>query len=831
MIYQNITKSKHISLENLASPPHLDTPKKMSLSKLSIQSLEAAVAPKAAQSMPNIQIAEATPLTADYSEVKSVDEVDYLGLLAAAGQSWLDMPDLFSKRRTLGMVDVVEEARNAFCRALGSLCKEETSRIPPQDSTHESPHTSHVTLPTSTKRTSSPTSVLSLSPAPLSTGLQSDPADTAPGPSNRSEANAPRETMNTSPSGLSYDDLQLEFDKFSFHTSDEEEWTSEVEERKQNQFNRQLSDMKRSLNDPVPKLSKYFSEDSLAECAKRDGLGEADGDAVEVELDSSSAYSADDEDWSSEVEGVDESLVTTASEPSSCSLDSPTDLPAVLEPTPSSPLALLAPTQPEVSDADNDEGGTHEHARERAIDVGPSDVWKSLATHVRTLLSRISEESLADEYEIEATAQAPPVSFKRPSPPYKRSARVEICNDKRVWEIVEQSLVGFVPMLLTRISEESLADEYEIEADAQLPPPSFRRPSPPSRISAPIKRADDADEVEKSLAVFVPRLLTRISEESLADEYEIEDIANRPPSPFQRPRPQFRRSQYMAERTRRLEELDRLRSPVSISAGDLVDVADEAEQLSPTKTVDTESSGDSSSVSDTSFATTVVAEDSPRSSVEVKQRRSLRRIGKFVDLRNSVGLPTAGSASSVETLYETIVPEESQIPAKAQGRSLRRVVKCLNLRKPFAPSPARVTAEDDQAPSHNVISRPLRRVSRCENLKETYVPLFKKTEKITPPPSSPSPKDPQDATAKPAIPPKPAGLRMPRAFIQPSTTAHTQNPLQEPPRLRTQRDPLSSIPLWSCAKITRSQEKRAARRMEERKTDKKRFLDPVRKVP
>lgn len=56
--------------------------------------------------------------------------------------------------------------------------------------------------------------------------------------------------------------------------------------------------------------------------------------------------------------------------------------------------------------------------------------------------------------------------------------------------------------------------------------------------------------------------------------------------------------------------------------------------------------------------------------------------------------------------------------------------------------------------------------------------------------------------SKPAIPPKPPGLRLHRKKTQLSSAA-----IQEPSSLCSRCDPSSSLPLWSCAKITRSKGK------------------------
>lgn len=77
-------------------------------------------------------------------------------------------------------------------------------------------------------------------------------------------------------------------------------------------------------------------------------------------------------------------------------------------------------------------------------------------------------------------------------------------------------------------------------------------------------------------------------------------------------------------------------------------------------------------------------------------------------------------------------------------------------------------------------------------------------------------------SAKPPIPPKPSG---PRKRARSSSAA-----VQEPPPLCSRCDPLSSLPLWSCSKITRSKVKRGRPLGESSKALKKR-LDSIRIDP
>ncbi|KIJ04817.1 hypothetical protein PAXINDRAFT_21895 [Paxillus involutus ATCC 200175] len=81
-----------------------------------------------------------------------------------------------------------------------------------------------------------------------------------------------------------------------------------------------------------------------------------------------------------------------------------------------------------------------------------------------------------------------------------------------------------------------------------------------------------------------------------------------------------------------------------------------------------------------------------------------------------------------------------------------------------------------------------------------------------------SPQVAKRVIAKPPIPPKPLGLRLHRQIIQFTLTAvlESRNACPRP----------DSLPLWSCAKITRSKEKRVGKRKESKKAIKKR-LDSI----
>ncbi|KIJ19403.1 hypothetical protein PAXINDRAFT_7889 [Paxillus involutus ATCC 200175] len=345
--------------------------------------------------------------------------------------------------------------------------------------------------------------------------------------------------------------FQKEFDNFSFHTVDEEEWTSEAEARKQNALNRLFSSMKRELAIHVPKLSSYFSDDSLADSATRAPVKvrvpRRCESAREREFDNCSFYSADEED-ESEGEGEggegEESSVITAPE---------SPLPASEVPGADKAIVPTCHSAPSPS-SQTDVSVTVEQQdlRDPGAEIpadGTSDVWQLLAAHVPTLLTRISEESLADEYEIEAIAQPPPLSFKRPSPPYARA------------------------------------------------------------------EARDED-------------------------------------------------QWM-----------------------------------------------------TSYATIVVAEDSPRPSVEVKHR-TLRGVGGLADLKTLV-LPTSGSVSSVETMCETIaISEGACTPLEFRGPPLRRVARYSDLRKSYLRTDVLPEATSGCSGPQR---RSLRRFTQCDDLKASFI--------------------------------------------------------------------------------------------------------------
>ncbi|KIJ07785.1 hypothetical protein PAXINDRAFT_19049 [Paxillus involutus ATCC 200175] len=579
MFFTKTMKKDHASVENLARSPFDDTSKKL-LAKLSIQSLKNAGVPKAARSMPDLHfpidktasfavdcslllhtditkprdlvVRKVKSVKADFKQLFKVpgeaahglscanlpekrdelaqpaptygsgeEDPDYLCAAAAAAQSWIDLSTLLPRRRVLGADDTIEKERSAFCQAFVELYAGGSSNSSPEK---ESP------LPSSSRTDLTHSFPPSASDHPLSS---SSATSSIPLPSSQTDAlptlpSRPKVGTGVRSPEFSDEEFQKEFDNFSFHTVDEEEWTSEVEARKQNELNRLFSSMKRELAIPVPKLSSYFSDDSLADSATRAPVKvrapRRRESAREREFDNSSFYSADEEDEGEDEEEEREGGVLSVPE-APPSPSSHTDVPVTVE-------------QQDLRDpgAEIPEDGT-------------SDVWQLLAAHVPTLLTRISEESLAEEYEIEAIAQPPPLSFKRPSPPYARA------------------------------------------------------------------EARDED-------------------------------------------------QWM-----------------------------------------------------TSYATTVVAEDSPCPSVEVKHR-TLRRVGGLADLKKSV-LPTSGSVSSVETLCETIVISEGACtPPEFRGPPLRRVARCTDLRKSYL----RTDVLPEATSGCSGPQRPsLRRVTQCDDLKASFI--------------------------------------------------------------------------------------------------------------
>ena len=297
------------------------------------------------------------------------EDEGYLHSLTAVAHRWLTFEQLFPRRRALSN-PTIEEARHDFCQA---LIQSFPDHLPRDISSQVSPSSEDSVGPTLLDHAS----------------MVSPPASS-------------RSVVGEKSPEFSDEELQREFDNFSFHSSDEEEWTSEIESRKQNTFNRMLLGMKRELAIPIPKLSAYFSDDSLADSAahRTPANPQVPCSVASSEIsDESSIYSADQEEESDEdEESVADSLPDSLSR--------------------SDTLTTFPPsTTPPLFDARETQDSTTPSIAYVADEI--DDVWKALATHVPRLLTRISEESLADEYEVEATGQAPPLSFRRPISQYR----------------------------------------------------------------------------------------------------------------------------------------------------------------------------------------------------------------------------------------------------------------------------------------------------------------------------------------------------------------------------------------------------------------------------
>ena len=324
--------------------------------------------------------------------------------LIVVAHGWLDFERLFSRCRA-APDQTIEGARHDFCQALVqsfSVSSPTASPQVPQSSDNLADFPSFHPI------CSSP----GYSPAPSASTLANQTSLTL-----RPFESMVPEKPAQSPD-FSDEELQREFDEFSFHSSQEEEWTSEVESRKQNAINRALSDMKRKLADPVPQLSRYFSDDSLTDSVARQTLVDQTSRSgiFSQEDDNSSSYAADEEDEADEDDGSVSVSVSL--------LDSPvcTTTPVV--------DAAIVPTLPatfspscQMDDPTSDETQDDPDLGVADIGDGTDNVWEVLATYVPRLLTRISEESLADAYEIEATAQSPPLSFRRPLSQYRAILR------------------------------------------------------------------------------------------------------------------------------------------------------------------------------------------------------------------------------------------------------------------------------------------------------------------------------------------------------------------------------------------------------------------------
>ncbi|KAN0078135.1 hypothetical protein V8E55_010192 [Tylopilus felleus] len=659
-----LIKNKHASFEDVARlslPPAGDTPTSGRLAKLGMQRLRNAGVPKA-MSLPHINLfveggSLGAVLNADLHKLKpkeliarrvksakedlrqlfdnatasdsgisssldssvslavsvptpldekDEDDEDHIHRLTAIAQSWLDFERLFSQSRSR-FDQTIEEARHNFCQALVQSLSDHSPVASPLQFSSDL-----ADLPSFDPVSSLP----GYSPAPSFTTWTNQTTITCP----QFESSVLNGKPNQLPE-FSDEELQREFDKFSFHSSQDEEWTSEVESRKQNAINRALLDMKRKLAFPVPRLSSYFSDDSLADTAAQQTFVNPPPSCSSVSCkgdDNDSSYSADKED---ETEDNDKSVSLSTTPP-----DSPVGAPL--------PVVDDAAKQ-----ADPEFGAEH-------IDDGIENVSEALAPYVPRFLTCIPEESLADEYENEPITEPPALSFRRPGSQYRKIS-------------------------------------------------SFTRQC--TSILDPI--------------------------------YENENS-----------------------------------SPVANTG------------------------------------------------------KTLRRVGNFVDLRIPVILSTVSSTSSIESTCETVsVRDEASLP-EPQGQRLRRVPGYLDLRKAFSrtdmstgtPSSLYSTSE------HSLQGRYSFEERQCSsNLQEGC--------KVRPV----SPGRLKEGYAKPPIPPKPSGFLSHQKRIQRSSAASATS---EPSSLCSRCDPLSSLPLWSCAKITRSTGKRGRPIGESTKALKKR-LDSVRIDP
>ncbi|KIJ66829.1 hypothetical protein HYDPIDRAFT_186445, partial [Hydnomerulius pinastri MD-312] len=73
---------------------------------------------------------------------------------------------------------------------------------------------------------------------------------------------------------LAMSESEVEFAAFVFNSCDMEEWTDEVEEREQAKYDAYFAYANKALREPVPKLSSFFSEESLAGSVTIDAGGD-----------------------------------------------------------------------------------------------------------------------------------------------------------------------------------------------------------------------------------------------------------------------------------------------------------------------------------------------------------------------------------------------------------------------------------------------------------------------------------------------------------------------------------------------------------------------------
>ena len=344
----------------------------------------------------SLAVSVPTPL-----DEKDEDDEDHIHRLTAIAQSWLDFERLFSQSRSR-FDQTIEEARRNFCQALVQSLSDHSSVASPLQFSSDL-----ADLPSFDPVSSSP----GYSPAPSFTTWTNQTTITCP----QFESSVLNGKPNQLPE-FSDEELQREFDKFSFHSSQDEEWTSEVESRKQNAINRALLDMKRKLAFPVPRLSSYFSDDSLADIAAQQTFVNPPPSCSSVSCkgdDNDSSYSADKED---ETEDNDKSVSLSTTPP-----DSPVGAPLPVvddAAVPACPAKLCLSSQmddptPNEKQADPEFGAEH-------IDDGIENVSEALAPYVPRFLTCIPEESLADEYENEPITEPPALSFRRPGSQYRK---------------------------------------------------------------------------------------------------------------------------------------------------------------------------------------------------------------------------------------------------------------------------------------------------------------------------------------------------------------------------------------------------------------------------
>ena len=348
----------------------------------------------------NFSFLDSLPVSVAAPLDEQAEDEHHIHRLTTVAQAWLDFERLFSHPRA-PCDPTVEGARHDFCQALVQSFSDRSPPASPLQSFDLIGSSFHPICASA-----------GYSPAPSATTLANQTTVTfCP-----FESVVPRKPAQ-SPE-FSDEELQREFDQFSFHSSQEEEWTSETESRKQNAMNRALSDMKRRLAVPVPRLSSYFSDDSLADSAAQQTLADPPvlySGVFSQETHDGSTYSADQED---EGEEDDESVSLSGSPPDSLVCTPMLDVNATVLLTYPAELSLSSQVNDPTSNETQDSPGP----RVTDGEDGTDNVWEVLAAYVPQKLTGISEESLADECEIEATGE-PPLSFRRPIFQYRRNLR------------------------------------------------------------------------------------------------------------------------------------------------------------------------------------------------------------------------------------------------------------------------------------------------------------------------------------------------------------------------------------------------------------------------